>query len=187
MHTHILKGVSHGGRGLWVWLRGVQAGETQAKFESHERHERRLGWGEWNKIYIQRRRNLGGHGVPMLRGLGRGEGSYWWGSPGKMHVGAGLWSCGDALSTAEIWSSDSRLVFLLHNQFAVWIPLHITLNMHSSPDPAKSLFSFTLCQFHVVPFFTCSHLCLSHLQTWSCPISKPLNYTRTWSCPEFTY
>lgn len=46
-------------------------------------------------------------------------------------MGARLWSCGDALSTAAIWGSDSGLVFLLHNQFAVWIPLHITLNIHS--------------------------------------------------------
>lgn len=58
----------------------------------------------------------------------------------KMCVGAGLRSCGDALSTAAIWGSDSGLVFLLHNQFAVWIPLHTTLTIHSSLDPSKSLF-----------------------------------------------
>lgn len=33
-------------------------------------------------------------------------------------------------------------MFLLHNQFAVWIPLHITLNIHSLLDPAKSLSFF---------------------------------------------
>lgn len=75
-----------------------------------------------------------------------------------MHVGAGLWSCGDALSTAEIWSSDSGLVFLLHNQFAVWIPLHITLNMHSSPDPAKSLFFFHPLPISRCPFFSPAHI-----------------------------
>lgn len=70
-----------------------------------------------------------------VKRLGERRGLYWWGSPGKMRVGAGLCSCGDALSMAAIWGSDSGLVFLLHNQFAVWIPLHITLNIHSSPDP----------------------------------------------------
>lgn len=78
----------------------------------------------------------------MLTGLGRGGDSYWWASPRKMRVGAGLRSCGDAVSTAAIWGSDSGLVFLLHNQFAVWIPLHITLNIHLSLDPLKSLLAF---------------------------------------------
>lgn len=99
---------------------------------------------ERSKIYIQRRTNLGRHGVPMLSGLGRGRGLYWWARPGKMCVGAGLWSYGNALSTAAIWGSDSGLVFLLHNQFAVWIPLHITLNILSMLDPLKSIFSFSL-------------------------------------------
>lgn len=54
-------------------------------------------------------------------------------------MGAGLWSCGNALSTEEIWGSDSRLVLLLHNQFAVWIPLHKTRNTHSPLDSAQSL------------------------------------------------
>lgn len=78
-----------------------------------------------------------------------------------MYVGAGLWSCGDAPSTAEIWGSDSRLVFLLHNQFAVWIPLHITLNTHTLLDPAKSLSSFLPPPISLHVFFTGLHLCFT--------------------------
>lgn len=80
-------------------------------------------------------------------------------------MGAGLWSWGDMLSTAEIWGSDSGLVFLLHNQFAVWIPLHITLNIQSTFDPAQShppflspLANFTSSLFHPLTS-------LFHLQT----------------------
>lgn len=89
----------------------------------------------------------------MLRSLGRGGESYWWEGPGKMRVGAGLQSCGNASSTAAIWGSDSGLVFLLHNQFAVWIPLHITLNIHSLLDLVKScswFFFFFFHQFHLI-------------------------------------
>lgn len=92
-----------------------------------------------------------------------------------MYVGAGLWSCGDAPSTAEIWGSDSRLVFLLHNQFAVWIPLHITLNTHTLLDPAKSLSSFLPPrQFHCMSF---SPACIfvSPSKTLRCPISITVN------------
>lgn len=83
-----------------------------------------------------------------------GRGLYWWEGLGKMQVGARLWSCGDALSVAEIWGSDSRLVFLLHNQCAVWIPLHISLNMYSQLDPAKSLPPFP----HSTDFYSSSLL-----------------------------
>lgn len=83
-------------------------------------------------------------------------------------MGAGLWSCGDALSTAAIWGSDGGLVFLLHNQFAVWIPLHITLNIHSSLDLAKSLSSFSFYRF--LSHFHLFALCLLHLQTLRRPI-----------------
>lgn len=100
--------------------------------------------------------------VVVLKALGR-AGIIW--SPRKMHVGAGLRSCGDALSTAQICGSDSRLVFLLHNQFAVWIPLHITLNTQSLLDPAKSLFSFlTPPIFIIFYWFTALfHLKMSNL------------------------
>lgn len=57
-----------------------------------------------------------------------------------------LWGC----SIAEIWGSDSRLVFLLHNQFAVWIPFYTTLNMHCSLDPAKT--PFLLHQLYFISF-----------------------------------
>lgn len=71
-----------------------------------------------------------------------------------MRVGAELRSCGDAVSTAAIWGSDCGLVFLLHNQFAVWIPLHEALSIHFSPDPAKSLsllFPLHQCDFIFFP------------------------------------
>lgn len=76
-------------------------------------------------------------------------------------MGAGLRSCGNALSTEEIWGSDSRLVFLLHNQFAVWIPSHKTRNTNSPLDPAQSLTSFLHPPISLHLFFTCSHLCFS--------------------------
>lgn len=96
------------------------------------------------------------YGVPMLRSLGRGGGILLMRKFRKDACGCRivvLWGC----STAEIWGSDSRLVFLLHNQFAVWIPFYTTLNMHCSLDPAKNLSSFPPPPiiFHV--FFTCSH------------------------------
>lgn len=91
-----------------------------------------------------------------------------------MYVGAGLWSCGDAPSTAEIWGSDSRLVFLRHNQFAVWIPLHITLNTHSPLDPAKSLSSFLPLPISLHVFFTGLHLCFT-FKNLRCPISITVN------------
>lgn len=66
----------------------------------------------------------------MFRGLGQWQRILLMSKSKKMHVGAGLTSYGDALSTAAIWGSDSGLVFLLHNQFAVWIPLHTTRNTY---------------------------------------------------------
>lgn len=42
--------------------------------------------------------------------------------------GAGLYSCEDAPPAAQIRGSDSRLVFLHHNQFAVWVLLSTDQN-----------------------------------------------------------
>lgn len=85
-----------------------------------------------------------------------------------MHVGAGLKSRRDSEHTAAIWGSDRGLVFLLHNQFTVWIPLHITLNIHLSLDPLKSLFAsphFALFQLRFTLLFDSpsenSNLCRS--------------------------
>lgn len=85
-----------------------------------------------------------------------------------MHEGAGLKSRRDSEYTAAIWGSDRGLVFLLHNQFTVWIPLHITLNIHLSLDPLKSLFAsphFALFQLRFTLLFDSpsenSNLCRS--------------------------
>lgn len=111
---------------------------------------RRLDWAEESEIYIQTRIEVGGPEVLMLGGWGRG-----W-SSGKMHAAAGSWVCG----AAEIWGSDSRLLFLLYNQFAVWTSIHtnctarVILQKLSSFPPPPIIFDL---------FFVPAHMMLSRI------------------------